>query len=475
MDKENLKTQSNKGSITQLNAKSITGGSDGDKQKKPKKTILKSKKSKIIAASIVVVVGLVGFTSYSKAQKAKIKEVSLTTTGKASLTQSVTLTGSIEANSRNEISLAPTQKVVEVLVKEGQTVKKGDILVKLDVSDLKSQLEKQNLNLANAEYNLNHLISNSSVKDKVTSENAVKQAKIALETAKINLEDAKKKFEQNKQLFEGGYISANDFDAIKNTLTANENALKNAEITLSNAQSTYSNIDATVNNQITNQRNQIAMIKADIENLNTKIEDCNLKATVAGKVTKIDAKVNQYPVAGDKIIIDDVSLYKASMDVSQYDAINMKKGQKAIIKVNGANKEYAGVITDIGQLAEKKATSTDQDSKVNVKVSINKPDANVKVGYEVDAEIILNEKQNALQIGFEAVKEDNDTGKKYVFVVDENNIVAKRYITTGLETDYNIEVLSGLKEGEKYVLSPEKTLAEGDKVSETKVGSKATK
>lgn len=470
MDNGNLENQSSIGVDTQPNARTIIGSTSGidinnTKPQKPKKLRFRLKKPMIFVLLIIIVVGVFGIRSYSKSQKAKIKEVSTAAVKKGSLTQSVTLTGSIESSSRNEIALSPSLKVVEIFIKEGQTVKKGDVLAKLDDSDFKSQLEKQKLNLSNAEYNLNYIVENSSSNDKLTSENALKQAQISLENAKINLDDVNKKFGQSKSLFEGGLVSANEFEAAKKAVKDNQNAVKSAEIALANAQSTYSSMDSTINNKIINQKNQIELIQSEIQSLNKRIEDCNLRANVDGIVTKIDAKVNQYPEAGEKIIIDDNSLYKASMDVSQYDAIKMKKGQKAIINVNGGDKKYTGAVTDIGQRAEKKLNSTDQDSKVNVKVSINKPDTNVKIGYEVDTEIILNEKKDVLQIGFEAIKED--AGKKYVFVIDGNNTIVRRYITTGLETDYNIEVLSGLKEGEKYVLSPEKTLKEGDKVSES--------
>lgn len=469
MDNGNLQNQSSIEADAQLNAKPIAESTldtdfSNSKPRKFKRSMFRLKKPMIFVLLIIIVVGVFGIRSYSKSQKAKVKEVSTAAVKKGSLTQSVTLTGSIESSGRNEIALSPSLKIVEIFTKEGQTVKKGDVLAKLDDSDFRSQLEKQKLNLSNAEYNLNYIVENSSSNDKLTSENALKQAQISLENAKINLDDVNKKFQQSKNLFEGGLVSSNEFEAAKKAVKDNQNAVKSAEIALANAQSTYSSMDSTINNKIINQKNQIELIQSEIQTLNKKIEDCNLRANVDGIVTKIDAKVNQYPEAGEKIIIDDNSLYKASMDVSQYDAIKMKKGQKAIINVNGGDKKYTGAVTDIGQRAEKKLNSTDQDSKVNVKVSINKPDANVKIGYEVDTEIILNEKKDVLQIGFEAIKEDS--GKKYVFVIGDNNTIARRYITTGLETDYNIEVLSGLKEGERYVLSPEKTLKEGDKVSE---------
>lgn len=431
-----------------------------------KNTISKSKKSKIITLLIVIGILSMGTISYIKAQNAKVKEVTLTTVSKGTLTQSVAITGNVTANSRNEIALSPASKVIEVLVKKGQTVNKDDVLAKLDDSEYKSQLLKQSINLSNAESTLTYITGSSSSVDKSASENSVSQAEITLENAKANYEDVNKKFEQNKILYDHGYISTNEFDASKKAVSDCSNAVSSAQIALSNAKNTFSNINVATGEKVSNQKTQIALINADIKYLNEKIESCNLRAGIGGKVTKMDAAQGQYPTAGDVIIVDETSSYAVDLKVSQYDSVNIKTEQKVKIKVKGVDKEYSGAVSEIGELAEKTIASTDQDSKVNIKVTISDPDEKIKVGYEADADIILNEKQNVLQVSFEAVQDEKSTGKKYVYVVGSNKKTEKRYIKTGLDTDYYIEVLSGLKEGEKCVSNPDKTLVEGDTIKE---------
>ena len=153
-------------------------------------TVLKSKKSKIIAAAVLVAAVAGGSALYMRAQNAKIPEVTLTTASKSQLTKSVTITGDIEARSRSVISLSPASKVVDVLVQEGQNVRKGDILAVLDTSEFKSQLDQQSINLSNAKSTLSYISGSSSKMDAASARNAVGQAEIALNSAESNYDAA---------------------------------------------------------------------------------------------------------------------------------------------------------------------------------------------------------------------------------------------------------------------------------------------
>lgn len=435
---------------------------------------IKVKNKKKIAILVVIILVLVGGISYSrvKGQKAKIKGVSTAKVTKKNLIQTASDKGSIEANYRNDITLNPSQKVKKVMVSEGQQVKKGDILVKLDTLEYDSQLQKQKINLANAQSTLRQLLNSGIANDKSNAENTVSQAQITLENAQRSYEDANNKFKQNESLFKNKYISQNDYDAAKKNLDDAYNAIKTAENSLANSQSALDNVNESSEDKITNQKNQVALIQADIDNLNKKIEECNVKADTDGKVIKIDAKEDQFPKTGDMIIVDDTSKYKVSVNVSQYDSVKIKVGQKANIKLKGSTKKYTGEVTDIGQLAEMKNSSTSnnsssQESKVNVKITLDNPDEAIKAGFEVDAEIVLNEKKSVLAIGFDAIKDEKAAGKKYVYIVDKYNKISKKYVKTGLDADYDVEVTDGLKEGDKCILNPPQNLKEGDIVTES--------
>ncbi|AZV56731.1 efflux RND transporter periplasmic adaptor subunit [Clostridium sp. AWRP] len=251
-----------------------------------------------------------------------------------------------------------------------------------------------------------------------------------------------------------------------------DSELKKLKIDLKNAQNAVSQSQAVPGASKDNTGNQTDSIKAEIDNLNAKIEQSNIRANIDGRVMRVDAKENQVPKAGDMVIVDDISQYKVSIAMSQYDAMKVAKGQKAIVKIKGNDqKKYTGSVTDVGQIAQVKADAkaTGQEAKVNVIVTLDKADDSIKVGYEADAEIVFNEKRNVVCMGFDSVKEEKGTKKKYVYIVNSKNKVSKRYISTGIETDDYMEVIDGLNEGEKYVSNPPDTLKNGD-IVETQAG-----
>ncbi len=285
----------------------------------------------------------------------------------------------------------------------------------------------------------------------VAARQAVTNAENAVRSAEITLDNAQAKADS-------------DYSAAEKAVSDAENAVRSAEIALSNARNTASFTASSDSEKIANQKAQISLLSAQIDSLNSKVEQGNLRANIDGTVTKIDAVAGQYPSTGDQIVVSGTAQYVVELQASQYDSVNIKLGQKASITVHGVNKQYEGTVIEMGQLAEKSLTSTDTDPKVNIKISITNPDANVVVGYQADADIILNEKKDALQVSFEAIQTEAGTGKKYVYVVDSGNIVRKTYVETGIETDYNVEVLSGLTEGQKCISNPDKSIKDGIKV-----------
>ncbi|BDR63380.1 efflux RND transporter periplasmic adaptor subunit [Clostridium tetani] len=428
----------------------------------------KLNKKYLIFGVIAVVIILVAFSTI-KGKKDNFTQVSTNTVSKKNLNKVATATGNVEANHRNDIALNPSLKVIKVNVKEGQMVKKDDVLVELDSKDLKTQLEKAELNLKNANDTLAQFQGAELENQKKTASGSLVQARLALENAKSTHEDLSKKLSQNKKLFEGGYVSQNEYDASVKAAKEAENGVKNAEAALKNAENNLSGIDISTNNKIISQRNQIAMIQSDIKSIKDKIEDCYIKANVSGKIVRMDAKENQYPNAGEMIVIDDVSKYRVNADINQYDAVNIKKGQKVNIKIKGIDKEYKGKIEEVGEIAEKKIAKSgagaDAEHKLNIKVALDKSDSKVKSGYEADLEIILQERKSSLAIGFDAIRQDKKGGKKYTYVLDQDNVVKKREINTGLETEYDVEILGGLKEGEKYIINPPENLKDGERVN----------
>ncbi len=376
------------------------------------------------------------------------------------LVQSISLTGNIKAKDAEEILLPTTQKVTKVLVEEGQEVEKNQPLIKLDTYELESQLKKSRISLDMAERELSNLINENS-SARMSLENAVAQAELNLKNAQSKYEDAKTRHEQNKKLYEAGFISKSEYDSSQSTLKDLEANVLSAELALDNAKRSLEDFDE----RIYQQQKQIELTKLDISNLQKKIADSSIKANIKGKIVKLDAIEGQYPSVGSVILIQDTTNLIIELKANQYDAVNLELGQKARITVNGLDKEYEGHVTKISETAAIEVINTGKEINVLTEITIDNADQLLKAGYEADAEIILSEKSGSIAVNYEAIQTD-EQGNKYIFVV-EDNIAKKRTVETGLETDFEIEILSGLKEGEIYITNPPAGLMDGETVVAT--------
>ncbi len=438
---------------------------------------MKNKKNFIIIATIVSLALIFTIARVAIANRGSVKAVDLATSAKKDLIQSIAVTGNIEANNKEDITISTVQKVTDVLVSEGQQVKVGDVIAKIDNTDLTYQLQKAQtnydvtkLNLDMAKSNLNNLINVKSKSSKKTTENAVEQAQINLENIKRNQVDAKTSLDQNKVLFDSGIISSQEYEASVNSASDMANQVKLAEIQLENARSNLSDYSIDNKSQINQQHNQVEQLnkqlegaKADVENINSKLSSNEIKASIDGKVVKLNIKENQYPTQENSIIsIYDLSQYKVIVNVSQYDAVQISQGQRTEVTIKGLDKTYEGTVTSIGEAAEISNTGANQEAKIKVEVTISNPDDKIKVGYEADVDIVLLEAKEAIAISFEALEKDNE-GKSFIYVI-QNNKAKKRYVKIGMETEFDMQVIEGLKENETYIKNPPAALKEGDKV-----------
>jgi len=427
---------------------------------------MKNRKKLIIIASIMTVAIIIGVVRIITSTNKQFIEVDISTVQTQDLSQTISVTGSIEANAKEEIILSTQDKVIDIFVEEGQEVKAGDRILMIDTTDYQYQLKKLQLALDLANTNLQRLLDPDSKSDKAALENAVKQAEINLSSAEANYNEAKRKFDQNQKLYESGIISKEEYEASKRSMDEMRNAVELAQIQLDNANNSLRNFDTNNSDQIKQQRNQIESTKIDIANIKDKIEKSVIRSSINGRVVQLDIQKGQYPTAENSIIkIYDLSTYKVKVEVSQYDAPSISIGQKAVISLKGIDKKYTGTVTSIGEAAVIGLEGTSKVPKLEIEITINDADDKIKVGFEADIDITLKESPGTISVGFESVLEDAD-GKKYVYVV-ENDKAVKRYVTTGLETDFDIQITEGLKEGEQYIKNPPSTLKEGDPVRQS--------
>ena len=427
---------------------------------------MRDRKKLIIIGSVLLIAIIIAVIRIITSGQDRVKEVDIGKAEIKNLTQVIPVTGNIEAGNKEEIMLPTQQKVIEIYAKKGQKVNSGDPILKIDTTDYEYQLKKYELALSLAASNLNRLQDGSRNSDKKVLENAVKQAELSVKSSEANYNEAKRKYEQIKVLYENGAASGNEYEIALKAMNDAKNQHELSVIQLSDALNSLNDFDINRNDQITDQRNQVESSKADIENIKDKIEKSTIKSSINGTIVQLDAKPDQYPtVENNTIVIYDLSKYKVTIPVSQYDAVSISLGQKSTIRVKGIDTEYKGTVSAVGDAAVITMDGANKEPKVEIEVTLDNPDDRIKVGYEADIDITLKESNDSMAVNFEAVREDED-GKKYVFTVNGNKAV-KTFVETGIETDFEIEILKGLKAGDSYVKNPPATLKDGDPVKQS--------
>lgn len=202
----------------------------------------------------------------------------------------------------------------------------------------------------------------------------------------------------------------------------------------------------------------------DLSELSVATADDNLTRATEGITVEYDGVVTESFIKSGTVVSKGTPLFtvessrdmKVDVGISKYDIGKISIGQKAEISIAGNT--YPGSVTQIKRLAQK---SDSDKAKVTVSVKFDEPDERVYIGLEANVIIYTNEKQGVLTIPAEAFYADDDGDYCYII---KDGVVAKQYITTGIESDEYIEITMGLKDGDVVIT---------DAVTDDQVGKKA--
>ncbi|EFU9583977.1 HlyD family efflux transporter periplasmic adaptor subunit [Listeria monocytogenes] len=172
--------------------------------------------------------------------------------------------------------------------------------------------------------------------------------------------------------------------------------------------------------------------------------DMKINATGTGAISPVNTQVPDY---------DELQLV-AQMD--ELDIPNIKKDQEVKVTVTALpDKTYTGKVKEIAEQGQVQ----NGVSSFSVIISLDKTD-DLKAGMTADASILVNEKKDALYVPIEAVQKDSDD-KYYVLVPEEKDNgktkKVKKFVETGLHNEDNIEIIKGVKKGEKVILPTQET------------------
>lgn len=374
---------------------------------------MKKKYIGIIVCVVVIIaatIGMVLLKNSSAKKEAKIETITIPSVEK------VFINGKIVPNESKKIYLdIASGEVSSVSVKNGETVKKGDVLFTYKNDKLDTQIKDLELQLKSAKEQKTDLLKKKDELDKKAKEDKEKLEKIKNES--LNSGKVPGAIEGVNPM--AGSISGDSIDiqAIDKQINLLENQIKNLK------SSKYKEVTAPINGIVT--------INKDNQNV-------------------------QEPY----MIIQSNNLYVDGV-VNEKDQQKVKKNQKVDVSILANNKNIKGKIISVSDIPENSAASLDPKSSQNM--SFYKVDIDLDLdsqkgivdGFHVQATVNLDEKD--ITIPKSAVLDEN--GKKYVYIVSDNKL--KKAFVTVTEDKDNYIVKEGLNSGEKVVKTPDSTMKEG--------------
>ncbi|MFN8324410.1 efflux RND transporter periplasmic adaptor subunit [Flavobacterium sp.] len=387
-----------------------------------------------------------------------VKEIETTKVDEITIVETVSATGKIQPEVEVKISSEVSGEIIALPVKEGQVVKKGDLLVRI------------NPDLYTSGYN--RTLSNLS------------GSKAGLSQADATFKEAKASYDRSKTLYDKGIISKSDWDK---AIAAFENAKASKESAYYNVQSAN------------------ATVKEAKDNLGRTTIYSPADGTISSLGVELGERVlgTQQMTGTELLRVADLNNMEVEVDVNENDIVKVNIGDSTKIQVDAyLKKDFKGIVTSISNSA---STSTTADQVTNFKVKVRilkesyqdllegKPStySPFRPGMTATVDIITKRKEKVIGVPISSVvvKADTTATKIYEIKDDEtedNKVKAKsdkkfecvfvkegnkakiRVVKTGIQDDTNIEIISGLKKGDVVITGPyttvSKDLNSGDKV-----------
>ena len=395
--------------------------------------------------------------------KDKGKSVEIANVNSTTIVETVSATGKIQPEIEVKIASMVSGEIIELPIKEGQVVKKGDLLVKINPDLYTSGLNRTVANLAGT--------------------------KSGLSQADASFKEAKSNYDRSKTLFDKGIISKSDWDK----------AVASFEVAKAAKQTAYFSVQSAT-----------ATVNEAKDNLGRTIIYAPADGTISVLNVELGERVlGTQQMAGTEILrVANLNNMEVEVDVNENDIVKIKVGDEAKVEVDAyLKKQFKGVVTSISNSASSTLTA-DQVTNFKVKVRILKESyqdllegkpltySPFRPGMTATVDIITKTRANVLAVPISSVVVKSDTtAVKAIKEVENPKLVEQkkapksdkklecvfvkvgnkakiRVIKTGIQDDTNIEVLSGLKKGDVVITGPYSTVSKdlnsGDKVTTDK-------
>ena len=395
----------------------------------------KKRRKRIIYGSIAAVLVLVvaGVLIAATSGGTKIDPSKLAKVERGNLAKSVVATGKIEPITKVEIKSKASGIVKKLYVDYGDKVTKGQVLAELDKEEIQARVDQARAQLEGSSASLNGTRAD------------LERAKVDAEGPDVPL--LKRAYERAQGMAKDGVVSASALD----------DAEKNYEMALNKQNVSKAQLQV-LQAKIGQAQGQVAQDRANLKQLEEELGYTTIESPIDGIVLSRDVEigdaVSSILVLGSSstlvMTLGDTSEVYVKGKVDESDIGKVYLGQPARIKVESfKDKTFTGKVTKISPMGVEK----DNVTTFEVRVSINNPEGVLKAMMTANAEIILEEHKNVLQIPEGSIIYDKDK-KASVEVPDPKAKEGKRKVAVniGISNGAKTELLQGLKEGDQVVL-----------------------
>jgi HlyD family secretion protein len=416
-----------------------------------------------VAVAIIVLLIVLSKTG-AIGNKDKGKSVESAKVTATTIVETVSATGKIQPEIEVKISSEVSGEIIALNVIEGQVVKKGDLLVKINPDLYTSGYKRTLSNLSGTKANLSQ--------------------------ADASFKEAKANYDRNKTLFDKGIISKSDWDKV----------VASFEVAKASKQSAYFNVQSA---------------SATVNEAKDNLGRTTIYAPADGTISVLNVELGErvlgtQQMAGTEILrVANLNNMEVEVDVNENDIVKIKVGDEANVEVDAyLKKQFKGVVTSISNSAST-ALTADQVTNFKVKIRILKESyqdllegkpatySPFRPGMTATVDVITKKRVNVLAVPISSVVVKSDTTAVKGFKVEEDDekkaapksdkklecVFVKvgdkakiRIIKTGIQDDTNIEVITGLKKGDVVITGPYSTVSKdlnsGDRVTTEKVKEK---
>lgn len=448
-------------------------------------------------SKILLTIGLVllvtgGIFASIKYSQRGIVDVQTSRVAREDLVATVTASGEITPKNyinlgANTIGPAP---ITEIMVKEGDHVRKGEVVAKMQSVQANADVVAQNASIATA------LADSAAAEAGLKSqEDGVTTAQADLEKDRAELDRTKGNYDRSLALYKDKLLAKQDFDQKKAEYDTAVASMNEAEARIAQAKAQ----EAQARQQLTSAQKKIAQMRAGLDRYKDILSQYYVTSPIDGMVTNLPVRAGETVVPGVQnsaastiMTIADMSVITAEVKVDETDIVNVQLGQRATVTIDAMpNRTFHGTVTEIGDtailrssgVAASQSNTSDQEAKdFKVVIALSDPPSDIRPGLSCTGKIITATKQQVLTIPIQALtvrkrgdlqpankrggveaatKPLSEKAKQEelqgVFVIRDGKAQFVP-VATGITGETDIEVVGGLKQGDQIITGSYKVI-----------------